>query len=906
MLQTTPHPPPPPMRDKHRKRKGGPTMAQIISDPLTLLSLNVWAPQIPLSHRCYFPDLINDIYYRECIKTGFSTRRLMVLELSQYLENYLWPHYNPINATHSHVMSIVSMVNEKFREGINPWWVFEQTDKRLFAAFFNIVLNKSLAPEKEVSMREQISILVFLIHCFNSLSVDLVREHVWKLLSFSTWVNLLPSRLTKELHQNPELKKYWSKLQKKESEMDEKSLRKAEKDRKYMYKLFNRYLSVLRRIHPAPSRCHKLDVSYCERFIEMLIDLEAQLPTRRYFNTQLDNSHLIVFSSLAPLVSRQEGKLFSQLLDILKFYAGFEISDHTGQPLTIHNMTDLHYSRIASLQRAAFKNYNDLRDFALSNISAIDTRESLKRHFTPLPYDSLHNIASFLCLVPPLSEVSEKGFQKVFLIEMIVSHHERRISQLDLINQTPLYPDEKILWDENVVPSEYYTGDDCLALPKLNLQFLTLHDYLLRNFQLFKLESTYEIRLDVEDAISRMKPRITPEGATVFHGWARMAQPITSITVFEVGKPNIGETWPSRVRADITLHLNLQQNVRVEWELLRKHDVCFLINVKPEISVADKPDPNLKFSGQVGLLYVRGCEIEGMLDDSGKMIEENQFEPKPRFPGVDRTFRVLLDPNQYQMDINSTTPGPYADIYSRFNIFLRRKPKENNFKAVLDTTRDLMNSDCIVPEWIHNTFLGYGDPGDANYCKLPQASRTFDFKDTFLSLQHLIDSFPQYRVSCTQEDPEKQVPPFRITFPESLKPKLPEPYDLSQMSDIVDNIITVEAHTIPNRGPYPYDQPKFNTILFTPTQTEAIVSGMHEGLTLVVGPPGTGKTDVAVQIISNLYHNFPQQRTLIVTHSNQALNQLFEKIMCLDIQERHLLRLGHGEESLETEKDFSR
>ena len=38
----------------------------------------------------------------------------------------------------------------------------------------------------------------------------------------------------------------------------------------------------------------------------------------------------------------------------------------------------------------------------------------------------------------------------------------------------------------------------------------------------------------------------------------------------------------------------------------------------------------------------------------------------------------------------------------------------------------------------------------------------------------------------------------------------------------------------------------------------------------VVGPPGTGKTDVAVQIISNIYHNFPGQRTLIVTHSNQV------------------------------------
>ena len=38
----------------------------------------------------------------------------------------------------------------------------------------------------------------------------------------------------------------------------------------------------------------------------------------------------------------------------------------------------------------------------------------------------------------------------------------------------------------------------------------------------------------------------------------------------------------------------------------------------------------------------------------------------------------------------------------------------------------------------------------------------------------------------------------------------------------------------------------------------------------------------------------------------KALNQLFEKILELDIEERHLLRLGHGEEELETDKDFSR
>lgn len=68
-----------------------------------------------------------------------------------------------------------------------------------------------------------------------------------------------------------------------------------------------------------------------------------------------------------------------------------------------------------------------------------------------------------------------------------------------------------------------------------------------------------------------------------------------------------------------------------------------------------------------------------------------------------------------------------------------------------------------------------------------------------------------------------------------------------------------------------------NSIRFTPTQVEAVRAGTNYGLTMVVGPPGTGKTDVAVQIISNLYHNFPDQRTLIVTHSNQVRVTLYDQ-----------------------------
>jgi superfamily II DNA or RNA helicase len=53
-------------------------------------------------------------------------------------------------------------------------------------------------------------------------------------------------------------------------------------------------------------------------------------------------------------------------------------------------------------------------------------------------------------------------------------------------------------------------------------------------------------------------------------------------------------------------------------------------------------------------------------------------------------------------------------------------------------------------------------------------------------------------------------------------------------------------------------------------QVEAIKAGTQPGLTMVVGPPGTGKTDTAVQIMHVLYHNCPGQRTLLIAHSNQV------------------------------------
>ena len=57
---------------------------------------------------------------------------------------------------------------------------------------------------------------------------------------------------------------------------------------------------------------------------------------------------------------------------------------------------------------------------------------------------------------------------------------------------------------------------------------------------------------------------------------------------------------------------------------------------------------------------------------------------------------------------------------------------------------------------------------------------------------------------------------------------------------------------------------------------------MQPGLTLVVGPPGTGKTDVAVQIISNLYHNFPEQVSAVTVVCMSCLGYSAGRVLCLE------------------------
>jgi intron-binding protein aquarius len=104
----------------------------------------------------------------------------------------------------------------------------------------------------------------------------------------------------------------------------------------------------------------------------------------------------------------------------------------------------------------------------------------------------------------------------------------------------------------------------------------------------------------------------------------------------------------------------------------------------------------------LGVQHVRGCEVYQVLDESKAVVGSRDDNGNIRQAvGNIRTYRVHLDTAQYQLDMTRAAEDGAYEPYKSFNLLMRRKPEENNFKAVLKTIRDLMETELVscALEW---------------------------------------------------------------------------------------------------------------------------------------------------------------------------------------------------------------
>ncbi|POR37140.1 Intron-binding protein aquarius [Tolypocladium paradoxum] len=847
-------------------------------------------------------DVLKQSIWDALEREGFQYKSLMLLESLQTLETYLWPGYTE-ESSNFHVLLMALISNVKRRERLETWSIFEDRPDE-FSSMFRRIL--SLMLDRTLSATVRTHLLCFLIYAFQSLDCAIVRKECAPLVSIGIWQNL-SSEKQRETHldQTTHLRKAWRASLKRYEAADEATKARLRFERSWLYSLLLDFLSLL---YDANS---KADVTlYCERFTEFISDLQSQLPTRRYVNALLQDLHLLPVMKLSPMYNDEGNTLLRELHSLLSHYTYFTIDDQTGIQLSRTEAYDKHCASLGKLQQVALKNFKDkLTVLALSNYGAIDKREELESLLAPLTDDELTRLVTLLEIRSTYPDSLKLPIDRKFLTEFLISRFERKKTFQDLAKGMALVPTEQTLFDSGCQRADAYDGSRPLALPKLNLQYLSAGDFLWRALILYRCESFYGIRKDLESALRRLRPESRQPGETHFAGFSKMAMPISKPAILEVVPPLVGTDQPSLVKAEVSVDVRrLGEHVRREWDSLRPEDVVFLVAVEPP------PAKSITNGGEIqsdyeklGVLSVRTAEIIQIADEKGRHGREGAG----RLDNNNRRIQLKLDPYTYTKDAEHAAAGK-PDVYGRVNLLLRRDRRENNFKPVLESIRNLVLSGTPLPSWLHEVFLGYGDPAGASYKNLPNRIKKLDYRDTFLDWQHLVESLPGKTVEPGDDVSGSFGPPYVLEEgdkPETsqlAKPAKKRRRDVEPALKIEIETLKVSTYKPPNNGPYPADVPRTNSVRFTPAQIEAIMSGSQPGLTVIVGPPGTGKTDVATQIINNIYHSFPEQKTLLIAHSNQALNQLFAKIIALDIDERHLLRLGHGEEDLDAAGSFGK
>nr|OQO25801.1 hypothetical protein B0A51_06213 [Rachicladosporium sp. CCFEE 5018] len=884
-----------------------PTVHDLTSDDnhFAQLARRTWLTAKPAK---VLPSIVRDELYDKLEAESFPQPQLALLEQLQCLERYLWPGYAD-DASNQHILLILLLVNVKRQANLPIWSLFEASPDA-FSSFFKRVLHMSIDASLPISVRQHV--LVFIITALQSLDSGVVRRECAPLVSVAIWTNLhSESERERKLAGNVALQKAWRAAGKKYSNADDEGQARIRFERSWLYTLVLDFLTRLYGVEGNADQ-RQTNVRYCERSLELLCDLLSQLPTKRYVNALLQDLNVLAAIKLSPRYQDEDSSLLRELHEILAHYIGFPIDDQSGKQLSRQEYEELSNAGIARLQRAALQLHPEkLKILILANYGLLSQRTELQSHLADLSDSELLKLVSELGLRSRYPEKSSVITDRTFLLEVVVTALEAKPYYIDAVRDMTTMPTERVLYDKALLRTDDFDGTMPLAIPKLNLQYLTAGDFLWRSFILYRAEAFYEIRKHLEDTVKRLQPRRQASGITTFDGFSSMAIPITKPAIIETLPPRVGEDVPAEVKAEVMLDVSrLQPKLRQEWESVRPDDVVFLLHVQAQDRALTNGNASdlTPINEKLGLKAVRSAEIISVLDEAGRMLRRDgppgHDSSRPR----QRRLLLRLDAASYKQDQADSKAEPMDGI----NLIIRRRARENTFKAVLDSVKNLAVSDAPLPPWFQDVFLGYGDPATVTAARLTDKTKAVDYRDTFLDWQHLIESFPGQPVEPDGNADGSFPPPYVLESttaapaapPRTAKKRKREAEAEPVAQDV--QAIKVSTYGPPNAGPYPTDAPKVNKVRFTPAQVKAVSSGTKPGLTLVVGPPGTGKTDVATQIISNIYHNYPEQRTLLVAHSNQALNQLFQKITALNIDERHLLRLGHGEEELTTEASYSK
>lgn len=870
--------------------------------------------------------------YRRFVDVAEPQRALYVLDEQLYLQLYLWPQFRALSAAsreeggdldlqllHPLILSLVALFNHRYE--LHPTRASDVLDefdadaeavRDLVGALFHLDLG-------ELNRAERCNRLSFLTHLFRSLDHESVSRALLPLLSLPVWVHLSEQACEEQLRQFPYLRKSLSKLRRKAVRSPKASAAKLPQTA--VFSLITELEVEVGRAFFNPAE-DTLRVICC--LVTLLSELLSQIRLRRTLLPLLSDRATLSILQGFSLETESQGHChglptwprWEHTLELFKFYANFPLDPVTDKRVTLDQIRAEKAKRLLSLQRAVHvivqrQNLgpsHPLRLLSMASHQEVGNAKRISVAFAECEMGTLLEVLRALKLTrlcPVLGRAASSirnDSEEVKQMTRTVARHAMgsfcgiQNDFLSGFRVAPVMISERELWsDRDGLASE--------ALPVLNLEFLNVQDYLIRNFTLYRWESAWAIREDIEDALQRVQPSFE-SGELKFEGWAKMAASVINVKVTHIGQQRMDFAAPSQVNVEVSIDLSrLPNHARAEWHDVQPGDVLFLLRVHvPE----NRPQPLNAGIAQHNdwTVLLPYCCVRGFVVSHGDEKRENDFDRGTKGVSTPKsktmiTLSGFVDCLQYYYDIKAEKDSGIPPLCG-YNLIVRRRPQVNNFFSVLSSLRDLIISpDTVLPEWLEGIVLGRSI---APQCDADDKRREeiLDTVDTFISEDHLRSSFPSVPVTIDKQEASDshfrgQQVYYKLKlafFDGKLQAVEGKPYSAS---------LVREASGVLDSGAR-----QSNRIAFNRNQVDAICTAMGSGITLIAGPPGTGKTSCIVQIASILYHTKPQERVLVVTRSNHALNDVVEKLVHRGVDPLQVLRLGRGESELSVEEPLSK
>ena len=161
-------------------------------------------------------------------------------------------------------MSIVLMINTKFRERVDVWSFLRESrsvdtdmtpskkqktdhesNEDKFSSFFLRVSKIMVNDQESLTMKERTNLLIFWTHCVNSIECDIVRSNLQKYINPMVWVNLSEKRREAEFEKDPTYGKFYRAYLRRDKTLDCKLLEEALFQRKFLVKLILGFFKIL-------------------------------------------------------------------------------------------------------------------------------------------------------------------------------------------------------------------------------------------------------------------------------------------------------------------------------------------------------------------------------------------------------------------------------------------------------------------------------------------------------------------------------------------------------------------------------------------------------------------------------------------------------------------------------------